>query len=119
MYEICDTAQQSPAKEDAHQETPESAIPPHKFVLRLAAVSTSEDAEVLAEQILVQRGKNLVVDAGDVERFDTPCVEVLIAASRLWSSDGFSIELGSISQSFENGLETLGIGKYNLEAGEK
>lgn len=117
MHETSTTTR--PVKESELSELRENTIPPHNFVLRLAAVSTSEDAEILAERILKQRGENLIIDTGDVERFDTPCVEVLIAASRLWSADGFSIELGSLSNPFESCLGALGIARYNLETGRE
>ncbi len=89
------------------------------YLLELSAKTTSEDVPAIVDQLLANRGKNLVIEAGKVERIDTPFIEVMVATSKLWLSDGKSIEIANVTEAFESYLELLGISLSKLEVREQ
>ena len=74
-----------------------------------------EQAQPLSDQLLQHRCKNLELDAGDVSRIDTPCLEVLLSAARLWQSDGYQIRYARLSEAFSETAELLGMQMSNFE----
>jgi len=89
-----------------------------KFTLTLEANSVSEDAEQLLQEFLDNRGSDIQIDCEKVERFDTPCVEVLLSAARTWSDAGHKFELTNIPAPLKHCLEILAIDQAELEAKE-
>lgn len=78
-------------------------------LVSLAAETTGEEARRFAERLLEHRFNDLVIEAGEVQRIDTPCLEVLISTARRWSADGRRIEYRNGSQAFRQCLEALGL----------
>ncbi len=89
------------------------------FLLELSEKTTSEDVPEIVNNLLENRGKNLVIEAGKVERIDTHFIEALVATSKLWLSDGCLIEFVNVTEAFKNCLELLGISLSKLEVREQ
>lgn len=84
--------------------------------MRLPAIMDITAAGPLASAILLHRGKDLTVDASEVERMGAQCLQVLLSAVATWSQDGTYFDLSSPSQPFTEALETAGLGLDNLSA---
>lgn len=88
------------------------------FVLTLPVSLPGEQATHIADLMLSARSNPVSVDATAVERIDTPCIQVLLSAARLWREDGISLELSGESGVFTENLNTLGLTKAELEVGD-
>lgn len=55
------------------------------------------------------RGKPVVIDAGQVERLSTPCVQVLLAASKSAEAAGGRLTLTQASDGFVAAFSDLGL----------
>lgn len=88
------------------------------YSMTLDSHSVSEDAEQLLQEFLDHRGSDIEIDAAKVERFDTPCVEVLLSAARTWADAGHAFELKNIPAPLKNCLEILAIDQAELEVKE-
>ena len=84
---------------------------------KLPADLRGENAGELADQLLEKRGGDLVLDVCELERIDTPCVQVLLSAAQLWRDDANSIKIGGQSEVFEATLGLLGIDLDRIEVG--
>ena len=82
--------------------------------LCLSENCNGEQAPALAADILSHQGSDLVIDASKVKGIDTPCIEVLIAAARLWSGDDMTLQYQELSEAFLQGLAILGIEQSDL-----
>ena len=85
--------------------------------LKMAEVLKGEDAEAFANEILQMRSATLTVDASEVTKIDTPCIEVLMSAQKLWSDDHCILSYSEMSEAFENAIGSIGIERAQLEAG--
>ncbi|MFZ2103600.1 MAG: STAS domain-containing protein [Oricola sp.] len=88
------------------------------FVLTLPVSLQGEQATYVADLLLSARGNPVAVDASAVERIDTPCIQVLLSAARLWREEGVALELSGESGVFTENLNTLGLTKAELEVGD-
>ncbi|MBO6814750.1 MAG: STAS domain-containing protein [Rhizobiaceae bacterium] len=86
--------------------------------LKLQETVTGDYAETLASEILANRSKPLEIDASEVRRIDTPCLEVLIAARKQWADEDCQLAYGSMSDQFNSALEILGLQKTMIETGD-
>lgn len=86
--------------------------------LVLTASVLADEADSLAEQFQSRRSDDLRIDASAVERIDTTCIELMIAAAKLWAADGNKLVLETMSEQFESTLSTLGLQRTQLETGE-
>lgn len=77
--------------------------------LTLPKALPGDSADKLAEVILGVRNGTLAIDAGAVERIDTPCIQVLLAASKTWKEDGAAMRFDARSENFNANAETLGL----------
>ena len=84
--------------------------------LDLADACKGENASALKSQILEMRGQDLTIDLTNVKAIDTPNLEVLIGAARLWSSDGRKLSLGGDSLEFASALNGLQIDQTEFES---
>jgi len=66
-------------------------------------------ASPLAATLLGVRGKHLTIDASNVQKVGTQCIQVLLSARATWSADGASLTVSNPSETFIEALETLGI----------
>ena len=78
-------------------------------VLRLAPLLDSDAAEGLKAEILDRRGGPLTLDAADVVLLGGRCAEVLLAAMRLWSDEGQTLEIAAPSERFVADAGLLGM----------
>lgn len=85
--------------------------------IALEASLVGENANKLADELLAKRGASLTLNAKAVDRVDTPCIEVLIAAAQLWQKDNQQFSVLELSEQFENALTILGIEPSILEHG--
>lgn len=85
--------------------------------LILPAKLLSDAGDKLSGDILSRRGADLQIAADKVERIDTPCIEILIAAAQLWRKDDQQLLIKDKSAEFKAALETLGIAPTLLEHG--
>jgi chemotaxis protein CheX len=76
--------------------------------IRLRPVLDLTAAAPLKGEFGERRGRPVNVDASDVERLGTLCLQVLLSAQQTWTLDGVPFSLGATSPAFEEGLATLG-----------
>lgn len=86
-------------------------------VFDLPSVLSSDNLEAIIEEIMARRDSDLMINAAEVERIDTPCVEALIAAANLWAKDDRPLTYTEKSPQFQSALEILGIDMSSLEHG--
>lgn len=86
--------------------------------LKLEAIVAGDGVEMFSASVLSKRNENLVINASEVTRIDTPCIEVLLAAKKLWVEDLVSLQIEEPSQAFDKALESLGLKNAMLETGE-
>lgn len=65
-------------------------------------------ARPLAEQLTALRGRDLMVDAGSVERIGAQCLQVLLSACATWTDDGSRFAVTGPSAAFVETLALLG-----------
>ena len=87
-------------------------------VLTLPDALPGELAANVADVILNARNGSLSINAGKVDRIDTPCIQVLLSAARLWRDDGETLTISGKSGTFEENVLILGLTTAELEAGD-
>jgi chemotaxis protein CheX len=80
---------------------------PH--ILKLPAVLDLNAASRLHEQVLALKDKNVAVDASDVARIGTQCIQILLSAARSWRSMDMTFSVNQSSDAFAKTLQLLGI----------
>jgi chemotaxis protein CheX len=65
-------------------------------------------AAPLAAELLAARGKPATLDASGVQRLGAQCLQVLLAARALWSSDGQPWRLVDASPEFTDAAALMG-----------
>lgn len=65
-------------------------------------------ASALAKALLVQRGADLVLDAGAVKQIGALSAQVIRAAARSWAEDGRNLRLDNVSTDLADQLQLLG-----------
>jgi len=88
------------------------------FELKLPESLPGETATFMADLLLSARSNPLAVDASAVARIDTPCLQVLLSAARLWQEDGATMTLSAQSEVFTDNLTTLGLTTAEMEVGD-
>lgn len=78
-------------------------------ILKLNPVLDLNEAVGLHGQLLAMRGRDILIDASDVQRCGTPCAQVLMSAARTWSEDQKSYRLTGISDAFGKTMQLIGI----------
>lgn len=77
--------------------------------IKLAPVLGITAAAPLTNEFLLVRGKDVSVDASEVERIGGQCLQVLLSAAATWSHDGMEFELVEPSNHLIEALETTGL----------
>lgn len=80
---------------------------PH--ILKLPAVLDLNAASRLHEQVLALKDKNVAVDASDVVRIGTQCIQILQSAARSWRSMDMTFSVNQSSDAYAKTLQLLGI----------
>ncbi len=75
-------------------------------------------AAPLAESLIKRRGRDLVLDAGGVQRVGAQCLQVLCSAAKTWEADGHTLVYAGQSARFLEDLRILGVAPAALLAGE-
>jgi chemotaxis protein CheX len=65
-------------------------------------------AAPLAAELLAARGKPAILDASGVQRLGAQCLQILLAARALWSSDGQPWRLIDPSPEFSDAAALMG-----------
>ena len=63
-------------------------------------------------------GNPVLINASQVQRIDTACVEVLVAASKQWDKDDCKLQFDQVSAEFEAALQNVGMQTSMIERGE-
>lgn len=80
---------------------------PH--ILKLPAILDLNAASRLHEQVLALKDKNVAVDASDVTRVGTQCIQILLSAARSWRAMDMTFSVNQSSDAFAKTLQLLGV----------
>lgn len=91
---------------DGADTTPDDGADParHALAARLDLGATPG----LQEALLAARGRDLVLDGGEVQHLGAAALQVLIAARRGWEEDGRALTLDGPSDALAEGLARMG-----------
>jgi chemotaxis protein CheX len=79
------------------------------ITMRLADILDIRAASPLAGELINARGRNVTIDASNVQKLGAQCVQVLLSARSTWTTDGYSLVVADASEPFLDALSTLGI----------
>lgn len=79
------------------------------MTVRLPEILDIRAASPLAAEILGARGRQLTIDASNVQKVGAQCVQVLLSARATWLADGASLTISHPSEALIEALQTLGI----------
>lgn len=63
----------------------------------------------LAAALLAARGKDIVVEASQVERVGAQCLQVLLSAAATWDADGATLAIQHPSGAFVDAVQSAGL----------
>ncbi len=63
----------------------------------------------LAAELLAARGKDLALNASQIERVGGQCLQVLLSAAATWSADGAELTIEEPSPAFVDAIQTAGL----------
>ncbi|KEQ05779.1 MULTISPECIES: STAS domain-containing protein [Pseudorhizobium] len=86
--------------------------------LKLSPVLDLTEASALHGTLMSMRGRNVTIDASEVERVGVQCVQVLIAGARAWQADKKSYVVDKSSDAFAKTMQLIGIDTDLLVAKE-
>ena len=75
---------------------------------RILIVDDNSRFRALAAELLAARGKPAILDASGVQRLGAQCLQILLAARALWSSDGQPWRLVDPSPEFADAVALMG-----------
>lgn len=79
--------------------------------VELPALLDLKAATPLAECLLSLRGQPVTIDASSVEKIGGQCLQVLLSAVATWKADGHPLQFVAPSESFDSGLQLLGLSR--------
>lgn len=82
--------------------------------LSLATALDLREAAPLTERLLANRGRDLEIDASEVQRLGAQCLQVLLAARQAWSADGKRFVVAAPSPAVVATLALLGVSLVDL-----
>lgn len=88
---------------DSGMAVPFNVLPP---ILDLTQAQKLRDAMLQALD-----GGPVTLDAGDVDRMSTPCVQVILAAGRAAQAENISFEIRNATLVFQKAFADLGLGQ--------
>jgi len=85
-----------------------------KAVIKLWPILDMSAADDLLESLKqsIPVHKQLILDAGDVERVSTPCIQVLLSAAAKIEQAGGTFSIENITPNFERSMQELGLSDY-------
>jgi chemotaxis protein CheX len=78
-------------------------------ILRLPATLDLRAAGPLVANFNAARGNHVAIDASQVDKIGTQCVQVLMSAHVTWARDGIPLVMTNPSQALLDTLDVLGI----------
>ena len=66
-------------------------------------------ATPLATELIAARGKDVAVNAAQVEKVGAQCLQVLLSAAATWASDGHELALEEPSPAFADAIAIAGL----------
>jgi chemotaxis protein CheX len=66
-------------------------------------------AAPLVAELLAVRGKDVAIDASQVERAGAQCLQVLLSAVATWSADGHELTVTEPSPAFSDAIDVAGL----------
>ena len=63
----------------------------------------------LAAELIAARGKDLTLDASQVERVGGQCLQVLLSAAATWGADGAELTIEEPSAAFADAIRIAGL----------
>ncbi len=63
----------------------------------------------LAAELLAARGKDLTLNASQIERVGGQCLQVLLSAATTWTADGAELTIEEPSPAFVDAIQTAGL----------
>lgn len=87
-------------------------------ILKLSPVLDLNEAVGLHGQLLALRGRDLAIDASDVTRCGTQCIQVLASAAQTWAEDQKSLSFAGVSDAFSKTLQLIGVDFDRIAAKE-
>lgn len=79
---------------------------------------THAAAQPLYDALAASRGRSISLCAQNVSHLGAQCLQILIAASRMWSADGYDLKIVNVSNGFDEGLRRFGLDDTALPLGE-
>lgn len=66
-------------------------------------------AAPLAAELLAARGKDLTLNASQIDRVGAQCLQVLLSAAATWASDGMELTVQEPSPAFADAIQVAGL----------
>ena len=85
--------------------------------ITLATELDIKAAGPLAAELLAARGKDVSVNASQVDRIGGQCLQVLLSAVATWTADGAELKLEEPSPAFTDAVSTAGLDLAQFSAG--
>lgn len=63
----------------------------------------------LAAELLAARGRDLALNASQIERVGGQCLQVLLSAAATWNTDGAELTIEEPSPAFVDAIQTAGL----------
>ena len=70
----------------------------------------------LATELIAARGKDLALNASQIERVGAQCLQVLLSAAATWEADGQELTIEEPSPAFSDAIQTAGLTLSQLMA---
>jgi len=83
-------------------------------IVALPAILDLRAATPLANALLASRGRELIIDAAQVQRLGGQCLQVLLSAALTWRADDIPLSISKPSPDFLEGLDLLGIRSVHM-----
>ena len=87
-------------------------------IVRLRPVLNVTSAMATARQFLELRGRNIRVDASQVQHLGGQTVQILLSACRSWAEDGNAFAIAECSEKFIDDLKLFGFAPHQFTAVE-
>ncbi len=63
----------------------------------------------LATELTAARGKDLALNASQIEKVGAQCLQVLLSAATTWEADGMELTVEEPSPAFSDAIQTAGL----------
>ena len=73
-------------------------------------------AAPLAAELIAARGRDLALNASQIERVGAQCLQVLLSAAATWAADGRDLVVEEPSPAFADAIRTAGLELSNFSA---